>query len=1200
MFDEDNDKQSPLALHEDIRVIIAQDDTGVSLNRLLFDSAVVGDAKDTSKDVSRQSPKILSFSRASIQTESPRGSGFIRSQPVKDTRKRSITSPTVSEAPTSPSGFFGQSSHIRRMPAHTSLADARHNPELPIENSRDEMDSWLDCVFGKSQMKYKGENTKLHIIQRQPADAKLAMWEKESQRGGFELCPEPNAPLPKLKQEEMIKLRKPALLVSRAFTVPLQNEDLPEALCRKTAPNPHSSMNKSDLDWTKSLPKVYCTTPTFAVTILLSLEKRSDHNDASDGQMELIINNWHTISRALDALEHTAAAQILLKLKAEVEAMSRQYTDGLPPSSRMLRLKPAALQENKPVSTMSEHISTRIGRAFNILDVGTRNEWNIWRDELRDNIRSGKGTDAAKIGFIRITLTAALSSSLSWMRIFAPPHLQARLQREARVLEDNYSKAQSRTIVISSDHNLARQIIYILSKFMPLTQPATQFARSSTTVNSCSQVSALTQGLMSVKHEPVHLEAGSRNGHGHDRGHSPALDMPVFEQPAQSVLSISPVKQSSSLSTPKACSPSKLTIQRKTSRLDITSKATPVMAIASAPNSSYPTPSGSPEMRPSSSASAQSDLLRHIQRNNSALSETSTESGSFWNSLRSASFPWGIRRASTATSESDGGAGLSASQRGDALTSILKGGKTSVGRSGGKKLVRMVEEADELQIPHDDEPGDRKDSAIQTPTHSTSALKIDTPGSFSQMLEYTYDAAASVVDVQLLGEHSGKKACKVPTSGHHFPSQQNKDFSPPIHPPEEFVTSHAMYDKIAGYLERVHPDFALQAVRPYQRLEDDVKRSMLGERSPKGGCGVSDPQLFPLEHWVDVCSTVLIDADTMTVKRLTLRRRVRYSLTRTDDALKSDGSEIPHNAIKITKSQEMDAVKRTYKRDDHGNKVDWKDTRVVRSENDSLSDSNGSSMTASHDRLEVGSNGTRPSEPSNPPQARQPSISESPVIINLNGKPQLHYPSERSIGDDLSSFIDVNAKKTHKHKVQPSISNTRRVPTRDKDGKITGWKDLDTDEPEEQGLHDLPTSFINSKRERVMPAINERTLEEVFDEETIIKPDHYVNSLLEQMLASSSDARSTAPSSRAGSLHGRTHGRSNSLMGGSGLTELQHESKKIVEDTLEDLVASVMYDKYSPSPPRSAGGFFGFRVGARESSESSILRQSISKWLHEE
>jgi hypothetical protein len=79
----------------------------------------------------------------------------------------------------------------------------------------------------------------------------------------------------------------------------------------------------------------------------------------------------------------------------------------------------------------------------------------------------------------------------------------------------------------------------------------------------------------------------------------------------------------------------------------------------------------------------------------------------------------------------------------------------------------------------------------------------------------------------------------------------------------------------AGWLKQFHPDFAVQAIRPYNELERDIKRAMSSEPSPITSAATPTLEQGPLERWVDVCSALIADTRTFSVKRISLRRLVR-------------------------------------------------------------------------------------------------------------------------------------------------------------------------------------------------------------------------------------------------------------------------------------------------------------------------------------
>ncbi|KAL1303597.1 hypothetical protein AAFC00_006961 [Neodothiora populina] len=1166
MFDEDEDRDSPFAAGERIRVIIAQDDTGVSLNRLLFDSDAqfqrsaqdsvrasisTSPASQNNKPRGTASTPANRFRGISAQSEISHSNGSDTTlSPVRTQKGHHAT---MSQVSSSQESIFGQRSGALRRPSHNvSLADARIESQLPIEESKEEMDSCLDCVFGKGQMRYKGENTKLHFLQRQ----------------AHITSPGVHGPEATSTSSEHIKT---ALLVSRTFVVPMQDQESVPA--KPTA----SRELESDRSGTKPSANSRYTTPTFAVAVLLPLAQPRSVDLQAQPDVQPVLNHWRTIVRALDAFEAVAIAHIHQLLQEEVDVLPKRHLYGIPTTSNLLRLKPAALNGREPIVSAAVSTSERISRAFHVVPALPRDEWNIWRDELRDITRSGKGSDNARINFIQVAMTAALTSQSTWIGLFAPIHLQARLQRESR----RSTGAQNRVVIMSADDNRARQIVYVLSRFFTRPSPSSsQFVRSPN-LSRGQHVSALTQGLRAVGQRlgDVEVEQVSM------RAARMILDPPSFNIPFAPPTSTSPVKSvNGSLAAPQ----NGTSIQRMKSRIDVGGKCTPAMPIASAPSSSYTTPAASPDARPGSSASAQGDLLRHLQRNNSALSETSAESGSFWSSLRSTSWNWGIRRGSGATnaSSSDGGAGNSLSLRGDPHTGILKTAKTSFSRSSGKKLVRMVEEASQLRVPCSDA-ADRKDSGVPTPTAHVPATMRRDPAALPQTLGYTYDAENSIVDVHVLGDGPSRRTSfEVPRTGASlFPLASDKQVSQSnVH--VGAVSDDADHDSVAGCLEQLHPDYALQALKPYAKIEEDIKLAMQGERSPWPDFSSTDPRSFPLECWVDVCSTVVIDADTQTVRRITLHRNLRYSLLSRDQDLPHPASGAAINAIKVTRSDEMDTVKRTYRRDDAGSKVDWKDKRVVSSDPSESHDSGDRSLTSSYENFAA-----KVSTSSSP--KKQPI---APAISVLSRQGNAQTPPTEQIGDDLTAFIDERTKPFRTKKTPPPSTTTRRVPKRNAEGKMTGWQEVDETEVADAGLNDLPTGFVDQRRGKRQPAVYGYVLEERYVEEIISKPEQTIVNITDQML-SANDTRSSAPS-RASSVHERSHSRTNSRSNsicGSGLSELQLESKKIVGNALESLIASVASEAYDTC--QRSGGIFGFRRAIQAAPEASILRDSISRCL---
>jgi hypothetical protein len=85
----------------------------------------------------------------------------------------------------------------------------------------------------------------------------------------------------------------------------------------------------------------------------------------------------------------------------------------------------------------------------------------------------------------------------------------------------------------------------------------------------------------------------------------------------------------------------------------------------------------------------------------------------------------------------------------------------------------------------------------------------------------------------------------------------------------------------AGWLGQFHPDFAIQAIKPYRELERDIRRAMSAEPTPLSSATTPNLDSGSLERWVDVCSALIADTSSFSIKRLRLRRLVKMIPTPT-------------------------------------------------------------------------------------------------------------------------------------------------------------------------------------------------------------------------------------------------------------------------------------------------------------------------------
>lgn len=86
---------------------------------------------------------------------------------------------------------------------------------------------------------------------------------------------------------------------------------------------------------------------------------------------------------------------------------------------------------------------------------------------------------------------------------------------------------------------------------------------------------------------------------------------------------------------------------------------------------------------------------------------------------------------------------------------------------------------------------------------------------------------------------------------------------------------------VAGWLSQFHPDFAVQAIKPYRELERDIKRAMSAEPTPLSTVTTPSLESGPLERWMDICSALIADTSNFSIKRISLRRLVKLMPTPT-------------------------------------------------------------------------------------------------------------------------------------------------------------------------------------------------------------------------------------------------------------------------------------------------------------------------------
>ncbi|KAJ9632379.1 hypothetical protein H2203_000784 [Taxawa tesnikishii (nom. ined.)] len=660
----------------------------------------------------------------------------------------------------------------------------------------------------------------------------------------------------------------------------------------------------------------------YALAILIELPHNTSHDT-----VESVTQRWAVISRAMDALHDATESVIYARLSLRVDTVlavrpwvptpaemsaprrSRQgrwgfHAQSISPSFAgalsappITKLKPWALRHDETIMRAAEGATARIMQGLSILIVSTgQDRWGIWRDEVRVSNQWTGGKPKGTL--FPIVLTAALSNHLRSLEAFVPCRYKKRFARKVRKIASWNSPALNRTVILTPDCNVGRRLVFLLSAFLPSLGASSQIAGPELETFS----HAPTRGILSSSFfespgpsQPLMYQEPSQLSIGTPSLEAANVQPATLNSVRPSVSSRRP-SSSRSIKMSECLVPFGTAESRKSSATTNSTVSTPAIPIA---HTRKPmTPSGSPGDRPGSSGSASINLLQRLQRNNSANLSTSSDSqsASKWGSLTST---WSTRprRESSFTERSYAGTHLGSGE--DALRSILKSGRDSTGRKAGHKLVRMVDEAQAINMPDRAEP-DPCDSAMRTrdaTPNSSRAVSDGSPSASppSRLLPLCSTSSSSdppfrldckpgegVIDVELPAAALLPSNLTQPNPLLPFQPTDaisvGEPTSPPSPPSSPFPSAkNDHFARAAGYLETFHPDFALQAIRPRPSIEAEIREAMRSEPSPRVPRSIVTSDVGPIERSVDVCSSVLVDIAKGSVKRVLLRRRIRLT-----------------------------------------------------------------------------------------------------------------------------------------------------------------------------------------------------------------------------------------------------------------------------------------------------------------------------------
>lgn len=656
------------------------------------------------------------------------------------------------------------------------------------------------------------------------------------------------------------------------------------------------------------------------VDSLLSSSLTSDVDD----RVDVVGQHWDVIMRALTSLQYVVQERILAQFKSpDAQSLpafhqhrhqpSRTSLRDMPshPTRKPLRLQPNALMMDREIQTAAEITGTRVVSGMRIPRVMTgQGKWGVWREEARW-LGRWAGRREQNFFFYNL-LTAFLGNHTEWLNVLGPRWYRKRHRKQQKATAGETLIITNRTVIVSPDKMAARRLIFLLAAFLPPNAPNSGESNSLLRPGTSASLRAYSQSPP-TNMPPSRKHSLRRQINRRPRGQQSMTNMGLLQPNVQSTSQPLTEGSSERLETgvgevSRASRP--VGHSRRSSAHSIrTNLVLPSMSEGSAivkdnnimmttttttsqgtvPIAHFTLPrmrsSGPvPEQRPESSDSlASANLINTLQR--SGTGQTSIASNDSSNNSRWSGFMnfWSGRRSSS-TDQSD----------------YLQTTDDGVGYRGQERsrcqLEQMVQELSMDRVFE----GDMFEPPITTTTTiaenspeifpqgagsgmpASAARPIpDRPRTFEGPLKLSVNEKDGVIDVDIpLPDFDSPLLSPLlagygSASSHHDSSfGESSVLSAPCGESDQPVNA-------AGWLSQFHPDFAIQAIKPYSELERDIKRAMSAEPTPLSAATTPSLETGPLERWVDVCSALIADTSAFKIKRISLRRLVKLTPTPT-------------------------------------------------------------------------------------------------------------------------------------------------------------------------------------------------------------------------------------------------------------------------------------------------------------------------------
>ncbi|KAI2234617.1 hypothetical protein LOZ13_005175 [Ophidiomyces ophidiicola] len=621
-----------------------------------------------------------------------------------------------------------------------------------------------------------------------------------------------------------------------------------------------------------------------------------------DERIDTLVDYWDIITRTLSHLEKVASKEIISLLKeVDLYAVQQPKPVKQPPSMQrtnqtIIYLPLNCLAPNTILQKETLHAIHRVALGLKIPRVITgQSRWGVWRDEAR--WISKFLCEREHNFFFLVLITAFLGNHTDWLGSLGPEWHKRRHILQQKVQQDNELSIPNRTVIISPCKMTARRLIFVLSTFLPSQQRSdtlTSPFRPSTST-SLRQMSRSPPNPQFFRRESLRrsLNRRARTRNFVDENSSFKRSASVSSNETMNVIPddfefmTAPAQQGRRDSDARSVRTASLPIPSNGMRVRKSSTAiaapalpgtaTPIPHFASQRPSQARVPPGA---QASSVSAASANLMQTLRRNESNPGSAGSDypAGSKWGSLLSGF--WTSRETSL-TDKADNLSSRQAMNPSSPSFSNRESPVSMFGKSSGEfDSIRKGGQLNDSDIPANvsgsDAANDESEGNVQPQDTEESS-----PASPVKLF---VEANDGVVDVELplpgFLSLSSSNDSAIHSPRKFRDSITSLDIGPPPVNDSPFPNGQKDHEKlnsnVAGWLKRYHEDFVLQAVRPYPSLEADIRRSMSAEPTPNHIMATLAPidASGSSEQWVEVCSTLIADTTSSTVKRLRLRRKI--------------------------------------------------------------------------------------------------------------------------------------------------------------------------------------------------------------------------------------------------------------------------------------------------------------------------------------